>query len=380
MSDQNTPAQPVPVATPQSNFSRPTTANHNAPVPNPTTPLAATTDEPRNLNSKLNTADRYWKFKGALQTVAILTGLIGLGTIGWCVSTTPMNDELTYGYNEYWTLWPSLITFSVSILWCAACILGLVVRTRPLHPGLRVATDLLLWLSFLVTALFAMVSLVEIRQWGQGGTLQSYGFASSSYGDYELAANGTWVWEQRRDSSSSTSTSYTRSCDAPASSLYDGFASCAEQDAHVNKLWQEKPRRQSVELTGVVCQFFGLVLHFALFAWACVDCHRYNRSKVSKDAEKIAATIVQTMITNGAIIPPPGQAQTGPVAPWGHQMGYYQLPQTGQAYPMLAMYPQGMQHAPPMPQQFHAPRGMAGPAAPGALGSSNNQGESPRYT
>jgi hypothetical protein len=381
MSDQITPAPRAqhPVATPTqppqpsataatqpSNFSRPATANGTATTPAPGltgTPHAPipTTDEPLNLNAKLNDADRYWKFKAALQAAAITTGLIGIGTIGWCVSTTPLNDTLTYGYDEYWTLWPSLITFSVSIIWCAACILGLIVRKRPLHPGLRVALDLLLWLSFLVTALFAMVSLTELLQWGEYGNLSgSYGGYSSSYGDYELLSNGTWVWETTRDSDSD-STSYTRSCDRSSSYYGYGFKDCAEQDAYVNKLWQEKPHRQSVELTGVVCQFFGLVLHFALFVWACVDCHRYNRSKVSKDAEKIAASIVQTMITNGAVIPPPGQAH---MRPWGQQpMGYYQLPQQGQAYPMVAMYPQGQ----PMPP------------APQTAGPSNEKGANPRY-
>jgi hypothetical protein len=370
-----TPTQPpqpaVTAATQQSNFSRPTTANGTSttPAPGPTaTPHAPTNtaDEPLNLNAKLNDADRYWKFKAALQAAAIIIGLIGIGTIGWCVSTTPMNDSLTYGYDEYWTLWPSLITFSVSIIWCAACILGLIVRKRPLHPGLRVALDLLLWLSFLVTALFAMVSLTELLQWGEYGNLDgSYGGYSSSYGDYELQSNGTWVWETTRTSDSdSDSTSYTRSCDRSSSYYGYGFRDCAEQDAYVNKLWQEKPHRQSVELTGVVCQFFGLVLHFALFVWACVDCHRYNRSKVTKDAEKIAANIVQTMITNGAVIPPPGQAH---MRQWGQQpMGYYQLPQQGQAYPMVAMYPQGQ------PMQ-------AMPQAPQTAGPSNEKGANPRY-
>jgi hypothetical protein len=387
------PTQPTPAPASQSNFSRPTTANaapqnpaatapaYNATVPSTTTPAAPTTEEePLTLNNKLNNADRYWKFKGVLQAIAIITGLIGIGTIGWCVSTTPNNDSLTYGYDEYWTLWPSLITFTISIIWCAACILGLVVRKRPLHPGLRVAIDLLLWLGFLVTILFAMVSLLELLQWGENGDIDGYGYGgySSSYGDYELLSNGTWVWQDRRDSSSS-STSYTRSCNSSSSSSYSyGFKNCAEQDAYVNKLWQEKPHRESVEMTGVVCQYFGLVIHFVLFVWACVDCHRYNRTKVSKDAEKIAAGIVQTMITNGAIVPPPGQAHLRPGAPWGQpQMGYYQLPpQQGQMYPMTALRgPQGQ----PMPQQYHAPQGMMGPAAGVAAGPSNEKGVGPRY-
>jgi hypothetical protein len=398
---QHATAAPAPASHPNSNFSRPTTANGAAQQPSGTTPatqgaavpptsatapLANTVEEPQTLNAKLNDADRYWKFKAVLQAIAIITGLIGVGTIGWVVSTTPINDEISYAYDEYWTLWPSLITFAVSIIWCAACILGLIVRKRPVHPGLRVAIDLLLWLGFLVTVLFAMVSLLELLQWGEDGSFYGgYGY-SSSYGEYELQNNGTWVWESSRDSDSSSSTSYTRSCDSSSSSSSsysssNEFANCAEQDAYVNKLWQDKPHRAGVETTGIVCQFFGLVLHFALFVWACVDCHRRNRSKVSKDAEKIAANIVQTMISNGAILPPPGQAHMRPAAPWGQQpMGYYQLPQQqGQAYPMTAMYPQQMPMGPPGQQQYPAPHGMMAPAATGAAGPSNEKSAGPRY-
>lgn len=406
MSDQITPAppahttstSPAPAAAstaPQANFSRPTTANGAPQNPPATAPANTDPEPPRNLNDKLNNVDRYWKFKGAIQVVAIVIALIGIGTIGWCVSSTPFNDNLTYGWDEYWTLWPALVTFAVSVIWCTACILFFVVKKRSVHPGLRVALELLIWLSFIVTALFAMVSLFEIKQWGEYGNLDSstpYGY-SSSYGGYELQPNNTWVWEPPKDTSSSSSnypydddststisTTYTRPCDRNSTSTYSSysssyFSSCAEQDAYVNKLWAEKPHRYSVELTGVVCQWFLLVLHFTLFVWACVDCHRYNRSKTSKDAEKIAANIVQTMITNGAIVPPPGQAHLRPMALWGNnqQMGYYQLPQQGQSYPMTAMYPQGQQ---PQPYQYQPH--MSG-AAPAAAGQSNEKGEGPRY-
>jgi len=390
MSDQIQPAPqaqhaiatPTPAAATQASSS-PTTANAvpqaTTATPLTTTPVAPTTEEePLTLNKKLNNVDRYWKFKGVLQVLAIILALIGIGTIGWCVSTTPMNDSLTYGYDEYWTLWPSLVTFTVSIIWCFACLVGLVVRKRPLHPGLRVAMDLLLWLAFLATALLALVSLTELMQWGEYGNLDGsgYGGYSSSYGDYELQANGTWVWEDSRDSGS---TSYTRACNRTSSYSYGGygFKDCAEQDAYVNMLWQAKPHRESVELTGVVCQFAGLVIHFILFVWACVDCHRYNRTKVSKDAEKIAANIVQTMISNGAIIPPPGQAHMRPSAPWPQpQMVYYQLPPQGQMYPMAAMRsPQGQ----PMQQQYPAPQGMQGPVMGSVAGPSNEKGAGPRY-
>lgn len=396
-----TPPQAAPNQAPQSNFSRPTTASatHQNPtaiasttvpmpgatLPSTTTPGAPTTGEDHlTFNNKLNNADRYWKFKSVIQAIAIITGLIGIGTIGWLVSTHPSNDSITYGYDQYWTLWPSLITFAVSIVWCAACILVLVFRKKPVHPGLRVSMDLLLWLAFIVTALFALVSLMEIDQWGQYGTLDGYGYGyggySSSYGDYELQPNGTWVWENSQNTGSTTY-SDNRACNRTSSSSYSYFKDCAEQDAYVNKLWSEKPHREAVEMTGVVCQFFGLVLHLVLFVWACVDCHHYRRARVSKDAEKLAANIVQTMITNGAVIPPPGQAHMRPGAPWGQQqqMGYYQLPQQGQGYPMMAMYPQTMPQGQHMPQQYHPQQGTMPPAATGVAEPSNEKSEGPRY-
>lgn len=388
----------TPIAGPShANFSRPGTAT-NATAPTLAAPAVATdavhpsattipppaanttapaTEQPSTFNARLNDADRYWKFKGVLQLVLIITGFIGIGTIGWTISTSP-NYGFTYGYESFWGLWPMLVTFTISIVWCLACILVLVFRKKPAHPGLRVAMDLLLWLGFIVTILFAMVALLELRSWGEYGDL-GFGY-SSSYGDYELADNGTWVWE--RDSDYVTRA---RDCDrnstSSSSSRYyyemPPFANCAEQDAYINDLWKQKPFRYSVELTGVVCQYFGLVLHLALFIWACIDCHRYNRSKVSKDAEKIAAGIVQTMITNGAVMPPPGQAYMRPAAPWGQPgVGYYQLPPQGQqqAYPMAAMYPQGAPGQ-AMPQQYHAPGGMTGPGA----GPSNEKSVGPRY-
>lgn len=240
---------------------------------------------------------------------------------------------------------------------------------------MRVAIDLILWLAFIVTALFAIVSFSELTQWGEYGDMSGYGY-SSSYGGYELLANGTWVWEQDSDST------YSRGCDrnsTRSSYIYDSaFADCAEQDAYINSLWQQKPHRERVELTGVVCQFISLILHLALFIWACVDCNHHNRGKVSKNAEKLAAEIVQTMITNGAIVPPPGQVH---MRPWGQQqMGYYQLPpQQGQAYAMATMHPQGMPMGQPMPQAHYPPQVVVSPAAEGVAGPSNEKSSGPRY-
>jgi hypothetical protein len=276
MADQMQPAQrahpeiavhpPPQTGASHSNFSQPPTASDAAVSPpgaSPTqgteAPVATTTpiEDHVNLNARLNAADRYWKFKGALQAVAILMGLIGIGTVGWCVSTWP-KSEYAYGFDGLLSLWPCLITFSVSIVWCLACILGLVLRKKGVHPGLRVTVELFLWLGFIVTALLAIAAVLDLSQWGADGDLYGY---SSRAGDYRLVSNGTWIW----DDTSSSSTTYARDCNGTGSSYYGGystdstplFSSCDELDAYINKLWKEKPHRYSVELTGAVCQFFG---------------------------------------------------------------------------------------------------------------------------
>jgi hypothetical protein len=358
----------------------PTTA---ATAPTATTAAApqtsTATEERISFNEKLNAGDRYWKFKFGLMAVLIITGLIGIGCFAWIITTIPTGGDSYYGYDSYWSLWPSFITFSVSVVWCVICILVFLARKRSVHPGVRVSLDLLLWLAFIVTALFSLVALRDLMDFGEYGGIGGYGYyGSSNAGDYVLEANNTWVWEQ--DSSYIT---YPRDCSSSSNGYSStGFKDCAEQDAYINKLWHEKPHRTNVELTGVVCQFFGLVLHFALFVWACVDTNRYNRCKVSKDAEKLAAGIVQTMITNGAVVPPPGQAYMKPAMGQGM---YYQLPPQQQGYPMQPMYmPQGQAHQ-QMYQQQMAPgqypmaqQGMAGPAVSTA-GPSNEKGQGPRY-
>lgn len=342
------------------------TSHTTAPTANATTPFPGThgsPEEPSTFNDKLNAADRYWKFKFAFYGILIITGLIGIGCIGWLVSTnTAWNPIFGYGFDS-WTLWPSLITFTVSIVWSTVCILVLVTRKQPVHPGVRVALDLLLWLGFITTVLFATYALVDMMSWGDYG-ITTYGYSSGRSG-YELAANGTWVWEQ-----DSSYISTPRRCNGSSSYDYYStptFKDCDEQDAYVNKLWQEKPRRTNVELAGVVCQYFGLVLHLALFIWACVDTHVYNRSKVSSDAEKLAAGIVQTMISNGAVVPPPGQAYVRPGM-------YYQLPPQ-QAYPMANMHPQAQQGYMQHPHMQQPQPRMAGPSvAPGVgLGQSTEK-------
>lgn len=356
----NSSANPVPAHASQNttNMAPPT----GVPATTPATAQTSPSEEPVGFNDRLNANDRYWKFKAALQTVLIIVGIIGTGCVGWATATVPMMGF----YDTFFPIWPPIVTFVASIIWCSVCILVCISRKKPVHPGTRVAIDLILWLSFLVTVLFAMATLVDLMSWGNYGDINGYGYYSST-GDYELASNGTWVWEQDDSYVSSP-----RSCKGYSYDTY--FENCAQQDAYINKLWQEKPHRVSVELAGVVCQFISLVLHFTLFVWACVDTHHHNRNKVSKDAEKIAAGIVQTMINNGAVIPPPGQAYMRPAMGQGM---YYQLPPQ-QAYPLATMYPQRApdQYQQMAPGQYRA----GGSAASGpATGPSDEKSQGPRF-
>ncbi|KZM18494.1 uncharacterized protein EKO05_0007688 [Ascochyta rabiei] len=394
----NTPPQPL-AATSSLTPNAPTmTAPSSAPLQ--AGPVQATYAdlEPLTYNEQLNAVDRLWKFKLALTAILIVTGIIGIGCIAWAVSTAnEFRSGYDYGYDSTWSLPWGLITLSISVIWCILCVALFLIRKRPVHPGARVTMDLLLWLGFLTTALFAMVALVDLLQWGEYGTLGYSSGWKSRYGDYVLQRNNTWVWEQDSGSSSVT---YERTCNGSTSSTNsysyyytdNPFKNCAEMDAYVNALWQAKPKRARTELTGVVCQFIGLALHFALFVWACVDCHKHRHSKVSKDAEKIAAGIVEKMVQSGAVVPPPGRAHMRMDA-W--QPNYHPLPSASNSFagqgqghsvpgqhPMYAHpmpgQPMGGQGVPPGPQPYEQPLPPL-PKRPQQAGPSHEKGVAASY-
>ncbi|KAF1937484.1 hypothetical protein EJ02DRAFT_458696 [Clathrospora elynae] len=348
-------------ATSASNLSRPTTgapAHTTDTAPNPiTAPQTSNpTGEPRSFNDELNAGDRYWKFKFALMAILIITGSIGIGCFGWIMSNIPGGGYSFYSDDSYWTLWPSIITWPISIVWCAICMLVFLARKRSVHPGVRVSIDLLLWLGFIVSALLAIVGYRDLME------QSSYGGADE-YGPQQGSSDVTYPSNCNSTSSSSLDLGY-------------GFANCTEQDAYVNKLLHDMLHQLNVELTGIVCQFFGLVLHFALFVWACIDTHRYNRTKVSTDAEKLAAEIVQTMITNGAVVPPPGRGMYYQLPP---QQGYSMQPVYAQQWPGQQQYmAPGQQMQQMAPGQYAGNQGMAAPEM-GAAGPSNEKGQGPRY-
>ncbi|KAF2472420.1 uncharacterized protein BDR25DRAFT_302613 [Lindgomyces ingoldianus] len=259
-------------------------------------------ESPQTFRERLDAGEEYWRWKCGLRTVLVVIGLIGIGCMAWATQYAA-RGPYTYQLDDSWTICWTLITFSLTVVWCLVALLVLFLRRppAPVHPGVAVGLDLVIWLAYIPTALFAIVGVMNVLNFGSDGTIANY----SSYGYYTQASNGTWVWHQTDYDSYYNRT---RTCDEGYYYRYDsyGFSSCAEEDAYVNGLWAGKNRRAGVEMTGVVCQFLGLLLHLALFIWACVDTHRRNSRKVSKEAEKLAANIVMSMVRSGAVVQNPG--------------------------------------------------------------------------
>lgn len=317
------PANVTISQTPHPNFSRPTTANKPSSAQNfqnihtsaPTnggftsttshTPSsynnASTTPLPAILSVEPKTTGRSWKSKPGLHLLVILTSLVGVGCIAYLFSTLSLWPTSSYNPVVPWELWPSLITFSISTLWCGFCLVFHILRKKrssSIHPGLLVSINLILWLAFVFTALLALLASRMIMRFGHAGQVVEYvsmdGYTSSTYGHYGFAENGTWLWE-RDMRLSEESLIEPRTCQGSGypripslghsdheSALKANAIACATQDAGVNHLWRAKPTRVAVTLVALVCQFIGLVGHFIWFVCACVDTKKYRRERFGR--------------------------------------------------------------------------------------------------
>ncbi|CBX98562.1 hypothetical protein LEMA_P078010.1 [Plenodomus lingam JN3] len=286
------PAQLTAVRTPFSHCFRPTTANH--PSSSPTSIL----------DVERNPADRYWKFTFGAYILLPFSGLVGVGCIGYLLSTLSLWPTSSYNPVGPWDLWPSLLTFSLSILWCSVCLFLWYKSRHTFHPGLYLSVHLVLWLGFVFTTLFALLASRMMMRFGHDAQIVEYvsmqGYTSSDYGNYLLVENGTWVWT--RDMRFSEATLHLpRTCQGSgypelppaddmhyAAALAANAAACAEQDEGVNELWRAKPMRVGFSLAALVCQCIGLVGHFLLFVRACVDTKRYRRVSAARRIEELA--------------------------------------------------------------------------------------------
>ncbi|KAI9666070.1 MAG: hypothetical protein M1821_004005 [Bathelium mastoideum] len=255
---------------------------------------------------KLSAGERLWSWKLGLRAILLIVTTIGIGCIAWAVSgSNPFgfNDE-DGDFFEDWGLPWGLITLPLSFIWAAVCILVLTIRKRPVHPGAAVGVDLVLWLALIVTTLFAASSAWSVSYYGSDSYIQD----PYSDGEYYLAPNGTWVYN-----ASSTSEYYSSYYNSIQGGDNDRtcpeFNSCAMEDAFINQLWHEKVHREGVEWTGVICQAIAVLLHFALFIWACCDTHAWRSKRTRREAEAIAEKIILDLRQKGEIVPAPGAQQ-----------------------------------------------------------------------
>ncbi|KAL9087503.1 MAG: hypothetical protein Q9165_006614 [Trypethelium subeluteriae] len=273
---------------------------------------------------KLSSGEKLWPWKFGLRVILLIVTIVGIGCLAWAVSHSPQFDDYNFSEDDSWALPWGLITLPCSFIWGVVCIMVLLIRTRPIHPGSAVGVDLVLWLALIVTTLFAAVSASSISGFGTGGYIQD---VEPDGGEYYQAPNGTWVYNATSsyyDSYYGSSSNTTqRECDPD-------FSSCAAQDAYVNQLWHLMSRLVGVEWTAVACQAIAVLLHFALFVWACCDTHARNSRRTRKDAEAIAEKIIRDLKEKGELVPavPMQQARENPImtAPGGAQMQEHYQP------------------------------------------------------
>ncbi|KAF2686797.1 hypothetical protein K458DRAFT_416140 [Lentithecium fluviatile CBS 122367] len=383
VSPEQAPALPARPATAQSaQTAQPVQqlqATQTQPAAIPTNP------ESQTLREKLNAGDAHWQWKIGMRAILVIVGIIGIGCAAWTlVNFGPGKNPWQYELEDAWAMPWTLITFCISVVWSFVCIIVFFLRrpNAPVHPGAQVGMDLVLWLAFIPTALFAVVAVISVASLGVNGQIGGSRWMSSSQGYYYyIESNNTWAWNASDSGSYSSYYGYMRDCmrnDTSYSSYSYGriFTNCTEEDIYVNYLWTGKSHRFSTELAATVCQFLGLLFHFVLFVWACVDTHRRNSRKVGKDAEKMAAEIVMKMVQSGAIIPAPGPAHMrsmpGQMPP--HMMHQGQIP----PHMMQQMFPQQY------PQQHYGhfapqPQPPTTSIQPTVASSSNEKGAGPRF-
>ncbi|KAF2094102.1 hypothetical protein NA57DRAFT_60746 [Rhizodiscina lignyota] len=230
--------------------------------------------------AQLASHDRHWAWKLGLRLLLILIDLVVVGLVGWATA-----DGLKQ-YGDIYDIWDSdvipwdFIPVGASLIWCAIVVLIHLLRKIPVHPGVEVGLDLILWLAFAILAAFTFVAAVEVVGYKNSYSIDGFG---SDSGYYTTAANGTQVYvtPNNRD-------------DCPR------FDSCADESSFLDSV----THRGVVELTAGAMMIAALILHFTLFVWACVDTATRNSSKVHREAKDIADAMIAEMVARGQLPPP----------------------------------------------------------------------------
>lgn len=312
-----------------------------------TTPDAGPPHTQPTYLQRLKSGEQHVLWKLSLRLAIIILNLIAIGTAAWTLAQAlPFNVNPYIGYFDGPTVAPwILIVACISLLWCLVCILVVLLRRppRPAHPGIAVGVDLILWLAFIVTGLFTVVAVLEAARWGrergQGRGIEDPSYSSDYSGEYYLAPNNTWMYNVTSTypsyaATSSASTYYsgdyfynytrndwqlnsTRSNppttndnddNAATRDCSDYFPSCAAQDAYINTLWHTRHARLRNIAAACAAQWLNVLLHFALFVWACVDVHRRRRARTEGKAIEVAERVMREMQARGLVMAGTGEA------------------------------------------------------------------------
>ncbi|KAK5175667.1 uncharacterized protein LTR77_000806 [Saxophila tyrrhenica] len=272
--------------------------------------------QPLSFARKMRNGERYWAYKMGLRITLCIAMLIGIGTSAWLVATA-FGSQSYFGYLHGMDtiIMPFVLAvICLSLIWTLITILVPLLRRthRPVHPGTAVSFELLLWLALLTTGLFTIVCIYQLDSFGSYGRIDDGDYSSDYSGYYRQASNGTWVYKIDWVSDSygdpkyhynETTGDYTY---GPRPTKADvkrvcGPQSCAEEDAEINKLWQQKQQRETVDIVVAAVQFLGVLLHFVLFVWACVDTHRRNTTGKEAVMRRAADEALRDMQARGLI-------------------------------------------------------------------------------
>ncbi|KAK4697276.1 hypothetical protein P7C71_g763, partial [Lecanoromycetidae sp. Uapishka_2] len=219
-----------------------------------------------------------WKL--ILRISAIPLALIGIGTVACALVTHPIpalapstGSTFSFDFQDFVTLPWSFIPLSLSILWNVANVAILLSKNRPVHPGMNVGCDLVLWLFLGVTGTFATF-----------GAAQYIDNSIEGYDDFTDNGGGTYPNGIALDCGS--------------------FSSCDAETTYANAL-----QHKGIVITvGVAMEFALVLIHFALFISACRYTHarRYNNSSFKAKAipaedNEIARKMVANPSTGSSI-------------------------------------------------------------------------------
>ncbi|KAF4542071.1 uncharacterized protein LTHEOB_7753 [Lasiodiplodia theobromae] len=298
-------------------------------VPNPNAtpnPADGAGQEGRTL-PRFRFQESHWPWKLALRLITIGCAIVGMSTLIWAGVAAGRSSYDHYYYDAGSWVGALSIPLICSLIFNIICVVILFCSKRPVHPGVAVGVDLVLWLTFIVTGFFGLLGYFYTGATDPESFDDRYGSSSTSYPGYIYCESNDYIY----DPSDRTCTYSPSDC--------PGWSSCETKEA-----FYEAEYRGRVILVGVIFTWICTLLHFITFVWACVDTHRRRRSKQTEMAGLAAEKIINEMIATGQLVRP----APAMVAGYYHPQGRGQ-PIMGSSLPTV--------------QEFYSPAPRAPPAA-----------------